>query len=268
MIAQNIVSIQRRIDAVCAANGRKKGSVRLIAVTKGRSVEDIRQVLSAGVRDIAESKVQEALLKYKELTAAGQICSPECPPSRREPSSVDCGPSSASCGLSSTHHGPSSVDCGLLNSTITWHMIGHLQTNKAKEAVRIFDLIHSVDSIKLAQEIDKQAARIGKVQDILIEVKTSEEESKFGISARSAETLVKLAGKLPNIRLRGFMTMAPYMSDPRDARPYFRKLREARDSFNADISVACEMSMGMSADFEAAIAEGGTMVRIGSALFE
>jgi pyridoxal phosphate enzyme (YggS family) len=145
-----------------------------------------------------------------------------------------------------------------------WHLIGHLQTNKAKDAVRIFDLIHSVDSVHLAREIDKQAAKLGKIQNILIQVNTSGEASKFGITPEAAIGLLKDIASYPNIRVKGLMTIAPEVEDPETVRPYFRALRELRDKIDGSWS----LSMGMTNDFEVAIEEGATMVRIGRAIFK
>jgi len=153
-----------------------------------------------------------------------------------------------------------------------WHMVGHLQTNKAKDAVRMFDLIHSVDSYALALEIDKQAARISKVQDILIEVNTSGETAKYGIPRENVLGLVKDIISLKNIRLSGLMTMAPVVNDQEHARPFFRRLRELQGEVNVFLSTlsykpSTILSMGMSQDYEVAIREGATMVRIGTAIF-
>ncbi len=154
---------------------------------------------------------------------------------------------------------------------VRWHMIGHLQTNKTRDAVRIFDLIHSVDSRRLAQEIDKEAARINKVQEVLIEVKTSPEASKTGVAPQEAFALLEEAGRLAHIRVRGLMTIAPAVDAPEKARSYFRQLKSIFDSYNArgrEEARLKELSMGMSDDFEVAIEEGATMVRIGRALFD
>jgi pyridoxal phosphate enzyme (YggS family) len=151
-----------------------------------------------------------------------------------------------------------------------WHLIGHLQTNKAKYAVRLFQLIHSVDTIELAQEIDKQAGKIGKVQNILIEVNIAGEASKAGMAVKEAPALVREASKLKNIAIQGLMTMPPYSEDPEESRPYFCVLRELARSIAQEnipgVSMK-ELSMGMSGDFEVAIEEGATMVRVGTAIF-
>jgi pyridoxal phosphate enzyme (YggS family) len=157
-----------------------------------------------------------------------------------------------------------------LGPIASWHLIGHLQTNKAKYAVKLFYLIHSVDSLELAKEIDKQAAKIGKVQDVLIEVSISGEASKAGVASENAADLVKGAAKLKNISIKGLMTMPPYSDSPEDSRPYFKKLRELFESVASEnipgVSMK-ELSMGMSGDFEVAIEEGATMVRVGTAIF-
>jgi hypothetical protein len=147
---------------------------------------------------------------------------------------------------------------------VDWHMVGHLQSNKVKDAVKIFDLIHSVDSIGLAKEINKQADRIGKVQDILLEVKTSPEESKFGFAAEKMPEATEAILKLNNIKVRGLMTIAPLTQNSTQARPYFAKLRQIRDSLDS----SWVLSMGMSDDFEIAIEEGADILRIGRAIFE
>jgi len=153
---------------------------------------------------------------------------------------------------------------------IKWHMVGHLQTNKAREAVEVFTLIHSVDSLHLALAIDKEAARIKKVQDILVEVNTSGEAAKFGIKPDEAVEVVKEIAKLKNIRIEGLMTIAPVVNNPEEARPYFRRLKDLRDKINQSGVAGYELrvlSMGMTDDFEAAIEEGSNMVRIGRAIF-
>ena len=130
----------------------------------------------------------------------------------------------------------------------------------------IFDLIQSVDSLRLAEEIDKQAARINKIQDILIEVKTSPEATKFGLMPDEVFDLLKAAQQFKNIAIKGLMTIAPVVSNPEEARPYFRILRELRDKINSLFTIF--LSMGMTDDFEVAIEEGSDMVRIGRAVFE
>jgi len=155
-----------------------------------------------------------------------------------------------------------------LKSQITeWHLIGNLQTNKAKTAVQLFDLIHSVDSVKLAEEVNKQAEKIGKIQRVLVQVKLSEEETKHGISEGDLILLLERIRNLNNLKLEGLMTMPPFFEDPEMTRPYFKRLREIRDVAEKKGFSLPELSMGMSNDFEVAIEEGATMVRIGTAIF-
>jgi pyridoxal phosphate enzyme (YggS family) len=153
---------------------------------------------------------------------------------------------------------------------VSWHFIGHLQTNKAKYAVKLFDLIHTVDSLRLATELDREARKIGKVQNILIQVNMGKEASKSGIDAESADTLMRSLAAFPNISVRGMMVIPPFFDEPERVRPYFKGLRELRDSLNnrgiSGIRLD-ELSMGMTGDFEAAIEEGATLVRIGTAIF-
>ena len=148
-------------------------------------------------------------------------------------------------------------------SGVKWHMIGHLQSNKVKEAVKIFDLIHSVDSLSLAKEINKQANKINKVQDILLEVKTSDEVGKFGFAPDEIGNVLAEINKLSNLSLKGLMTIAPLADNAQDTRPYFLKLRQLRDRLNSEWF----LSMGMSDDFEVAIEEGANIIRLGRAIF-
>ena len=220
MVKDNIGKIRQRIP----------DSVTLVVVSKGRGIEEIKEAIEAGITDIGENKVQEALSKYSLL------------------STIDYRP-----------------------STIKWHMVGHLQTNKVKDAVKIFDLIQSVDSFYLAQEIDKQAVKINKVQDILLEVKTSPEATKFGIDPEEVIEVAKQVCGLKNIKIKGLMTVAPAVDNPEKTRPYFRMLRELRDKINQLSAFSLQLSvlsMGMTDDYRIAIKEGATMIRLGRAIFE
>jgi pyridoxal phosphate enzyme (YggS family) len=158
----------------------------------------------------------------------------------------------------------------LYDRAVQWHFIGHLQSNKAKYAVRMFDLIHSVGSLKLAKALDKAACKNGKVQDILIQVNISREETKSGIDEAAAANLVAQISQLENVQVKGLMTMPPFFDEPERARPFFRRLARLRDRIVErnipDVSMA-ELSMGMTGDFEVAIEEGATLVRIGTAIF-
>ena len=158
----------------------------------------------------------------------------------------------------------------LKDEEVSWHFIGRLQTNKAKYAVRMFDLIHSVDSLKLANELNKRAAKIEKVQKILIQVNISGEKTKSGIETERAIDLVRQIAALGNIAICGLMTLPPYFNAPEKVRPYFKSLKILQERIrDADIpNVGMdELSMGMSGDFETAIEEGATIVRIGTAIF-
>jgi len=159
---------------------------------------------------------------------------------------------------------------GELGNKAIWHLVGHLQRNKAKDAIRIFDLIHSVDSAELAREIDKQARKVGKIQKILVEMNVSDEQSKYGLSPEQLIPFLKDISGLPNIKVKGLMTMAPLYENPEDCRPWFRKLKDMMEEVKAENIENIEMvylSMGMSNDFEVAIEEGSNMVRIGRAIF-
>ncbi len=157
-----------------------------------------------------------------------------------------------------------------LGNIASWHLIGHLQTNKAKYAVKLFDLIHSVDTFELAKEIDRQAAKIGKVQDVLIELNIAGEEQKAGVPMDAAAGLVRETAGLKHIRVKGLMAMPPYSENPENSRPYYKRLRDLASVIAEenipDVSMQC-LSMGMSGDFEVAIEEGATMVRVGTAIF-
>ncbi|MBI5579394.1 MAG: YggS family pyridoxal phosphate-dependent enzyme [Deltaproteobacteria bacterium] len=158
----------------------------------------------------------------------------------------------------------------LTDVPVKWHFIGHLQTNKAKYAVRMFDLIHTVDSIHLAAELDRCARRLDKVQAVLIQVNIAGEKTKSGIAPEEALALVREVASLESVRVQGLMTMPPYFNEPETVRPFFAALRRLRDEIRAEgpPNIGMEhLSMGMTGDFEAAIAEGATLVRIGTAIF-
>ncbi|MDP2941343.1 MAG: YggS family pyridoxal phosphate-dependent enzyme, partial [Candidatus Omnitrophota bacterium] len=242
MIKDNLTQLRQRIARSCARAGRQEAEVTIVAVSKGRGAEEIKEAIGAGITDIAENRVQEALLKYKQLSGYRFSVI-------------------GSRGIPNTEHRAPSTE-----NSIKWHLVGHLQTNKARDAVRIFDLIHSVDSLRLAEEINKQAAKMNKTQDVLLEVKTSPETTKFGVKPEEAPALLERIGALANIKVRGLMTIAPLVDNPEQARPYFQALRRLRDKIydlritHYDLRI---LSMGMTDDFEAAIEEGVTMIRIG-----
>lgn len=227
-LISRISDLYKRMSHAAMRAGRSPEEITLIAVSKTASIERIKEAIDAGQRVFGENRVQEAQGKIAE--------------------------------------------CGMQNaeSRIEWHLIGHLQKNKAKYAVRLFDVIHSLDSRELAEELSRQAEKIGKVQDLLIEVKLSHEETKHGVSEEELVPLIETIGDLTSLRVRGLMTMPPYFEDPDHARPYFRRLRELRDKINEMRIANCylpDLSIGMSNDFEVAIEEGSTMVRVGTAIF-
>ncbi len=158
----------------------------------------------------------------------------------------------------------------MLGKRCEWHLIGRLQTNKAKYAVRLFDMIHSVDRLELAAEIDRRSAATGRPMKILIEVNVSGEKTKTGVSLADAADLVRRIASLANLSIRGLMTMPPWFDDPEEARPYFRALRDLRDRIRAENIARVEMtelSMGMTGDYPVAVEEGATIIRIGRGIF-
>jgi pyridoxal phosphate enzyme (YggS family) len=228
-LRENISTVYGRISHAAMRAGRNPEEVKLIAVTKTVEAERVREAIDAGLRAFGENRVQEAKAKREGLAR-----------------------------LSTADH---------RLPTIEWHLIGHLQRNKAKYAVRLFDLIHSVDSLGLAEELNGHAEKIGKLQDVLIEVKLSHEKSKHGISKGELTELLREVRYMKHLNLRGLMTVPPFSEDTEEVRPYFRELRELRDEAATPGFALPELSMGMSNDFEVAIEEGATMVRIGSAIF-
>ena len=212
--------------------------IRTAALAAGRPPESVRLV--AVSKTVAASRVREAV--QAGLTLMGENYIQEA----REKIEV------------------------LQELPVSWHFIGHLQSNKAKYAVRLFDMIHSVGSLKLARELDKQAAKNAKVQAILIQVNTGKEATKSGVYEEEALSLVREAGKMEHLAIKGLMTLPPFFNAPDKVRPYFRALRELRDRIRLEALPGVsmdELSMGMTGDFEAAIQEGATLVRIGTAIF-
>ncbi len=231
-IAENIKVVRDRIEVAVKRSGRDPSEIKLVAVSKTVDIDRVKEAVIAGITILGENRVQEAKGKIEAVNKL------QTPDSRLQ--------------------------------TISWHMVGHLQTNKAKTAIRLFDLIHSVDSLRLAEEIDRESRKAGKVQDVLVEVNLAGEETKHGVSEEGTISLLKEMSKLKNISVKGLMTMPPFSEDPEKVRPYFRRLREIRDNINELRVTGYELrdlSMGMSNDFEAAIEEGATMVRVGVAIF-
>ncbi len=247
MAGENLRWVRERIEAAARAAGRDPAQVRLVCVTKGVSVERIREAVAAGVREIGENRVQEAREKRVLL---GTVPFGDSP-------------------------------------LLRWHLVGRLQRNKVKLAVGLFDVIHSVDSLELIGELEKQlmlrqAQHERGPLELLIQVNVSGEPTKGGCRPEEAEALAEHVLKTKSLKWAGLMTMAPYSEDPESARPVFRQLRELRDKLEEhfgdcfvgpsgpprnDIRRRLELSMGMSGDFETAVQEGATMVRVGTAIF-
>ena len=225
MIRDNILNIKKRVELSCLKIEREPADIKIIAVSKGRTVYDIEEALLCGISDIGENRVQEALVKYRYFSTKTKANTQQ----------------------------------------VNWHMIGHLQRNKVKDAVRIFDLIHSVDSLILAEEIDREAARINKIQKVLIEIKTSPEKTKFGLDPDNAAGVIREAVNFRNLSIEGLMTIAPLSDSIQNSRPYFRMVRQLRDKIK--ICKLPILSMGMSDDFQIAIEEGANLLRIGRAIF-
>lgn len=230
MVARNLEFCRNAIERAAVGAGRDPFGITLVGVTKGIELPLIFEAIDSGLKHIGENRIQEALLKFEPVNAYAKS------KGRR----------------------------------IIWHMIGHLQTNKAKDAVRLFELIHSVDSLRLAQEIDREAKKVSKVQDILLEVKTSPETTKFGFPPDEALYAAREILSFRNINVKGLMTIAPAVSDPEQARPYFSRLKSLLDELNR-LRISGFgfriLSMGMTGDFEIAIQEGATMVRVGRGIF-
>lgn len=221
MLTENLNKVEENILNACRKSGRNKAEIRLIAVSKTHSIEEIEEAINAGATDLGENKAQELNAKYPRI-----------------------------------------------GKPVNWHFIGHLQTNKVKYVIEPAEFIHSVDSIKLAAEIDKRAKAIEKVQKVLLEINTSDEESKFGLT-EDADILevAEFCKTCDNVDLQGLMTMAPYTEDEKVIRDCFIKLRSLKNTLNQKGFNLKELSMGMTNDYEIAIEEGATMVRVGTAIF-
>ena len=157
-----------------------------------------------------------------------------------------------------------------LGPGVSWHFVGHLQSRKAKAVVEIFELIHSVDRLNLAQALEKAAAQVGKIQEILIQVNLAGEAAKSGAAPEATPELLREIAGMPHLKVAGLMTMPPWFDEPERVRPYFRALRELRDRLREQCIVdspLTELSMGMSGDYEVAVEEGATLVRVGTAIF-
>lgn len=224
MIRENLERVQENIDVACQKAGRDSSEVTLIAVSKTKPIEMLREAYEAGARDFGENKVQELLDKIPAM--------PE---------------------------------------DVRWHMIGHLQRNKVKYIIDKVYLIHSVDSLRLAEEISKEAVKHGVTANILVEVNVAGEESKFGTSLQEAKELVFSIAKLPGICVKGLMTIAPFVENGEDNRKYFQNMKQLSVDIvqknNDNICVGQVLSMGMTGDYIVAVEEGATYVRVGTGIF-
>jgi len=226
-IAENIAQVRARIAAAAARVRRKPEDITLMAVSKTVEPERIHEAYEAGLRVFGENRVQEFEKKAAVLADLKEA---------------------------------------------EWHLIGHLQSNKAKKATELFSAVDSIDSLHLAEKLNQAAGQAGKTLHVLIELKVGEEASKAGIPAGSPEldSLLNGMARLDRLQVRGLMTVPPFTDDPEGARMYFRLLRDVRDRIAARRLPRIEMdvlSMGMSHDFEVAIEEGSTCVRVGTAIF-
>ena len=229
----NLRSVQDRIASAAARAGRDPGEITLVAVTKTRSPDTIRAAYELGQRHFGENRVEEAELKVPELPG-----------------------------------------------DLAWHMIGHIQSRKAKRVAPLFEMVHSIDSVKLARRLDRACEGRAQPLPVLLECNVSGEQAKYGFEADRWEqddaqrkalwAAVEQVLTLPNLQVQGLMTMAPIVADPEEARPVFVRLRQLRDALAAAFAQGDwrHLSMGMTDDFEVAIEEGATLVRVGRAIFD
>lgn len=227
-ITDNLSAVRRRIDAAAARAGRNATSVRLVAVSKTFPAADVLSAIAAGQLDFGENRVQEGLTKIDATRGASA------------------------------------------GSPVEWHLIGHLQSNKARKAAAAFGWIHAIDTVELMQKVDAAAVDAGTRPLVLIQVDLAHEATKSGADAADVPAVASAALMARAARLAGLMIVPPAVANPEDARPWFRQLRDLRDRLVADgvpAAALAELSMGMSHDFEVAVEEGATIVRVGSAIF-
>lgn len=224
MIKDNLIAVKNNIETACKKRQPDMTEkIKLIAVTKNHTVEEMQQAIDADAKFIGENRIQEAMEKYPTL-----------------------------------------------NRNVEWHLIGHLQTNKVKQAVKIFDFIESVDSIKVAEAINKEANKIDKVQNILVQVNLVKEQSKNGIYLEDLPSLLQDIDTLSSIKLCGLMFIAPNVDDLEEVRPMFKKMYKLFREVQQMQFTAAEikyLSMGMTHDYQIAIEEGANVVRVGTAIF-
>lgn len=222
-VRENLLRLRERIERGAARSGRRGQDITVVAVGKGVPASLIREAIEAGVQDVGENRVQEALARYREI-----------------------GP------------GP------------RWHLVGHLQTNKVKYVLGLFDLIQSLDRISLAEELHRRAEKAGVTVRCLVQVNVSGEATKHGVAPGDLMSFLAAAGAFSCLKIEGLMTIGPLVQEAEQARPFFRRLRELADEVAACRLPGVEMrwlSMGMTQDFEVAVEEGANMVRIGTGIF-
>jgi PLP dependent protein len=230
-IKENLLGVMEKIEKAARKIGRDPNKIKLVAVSKTVEAARIKEAIEAGVSILGENYVQEAQKKIEEIGR------PACTERFGE------------------------------GRPVSWHFIGHLQSNKAKYAIRLFDMIHSVDSLPLAEELDRKAEQADRLIKVMIEVNLSKEATKFGTDEEMVLNLAKRIQNLTHLSLEGLMTMPPYFDSSEMSRPYYIALRELKERMIKEGIPMEELSMGMSNDFEIAIEEGATYVRVGTAIF-
>lgn len=223
MITHSVESIKEEINKAAMKAGRNPEDIKLIAVTKTRTTDEMKAAQELGLIDFGENKVQELERKYDDF-----------------------------------------------DEEINWHLIGHLQRNKVKFIIDKVKLIHSVDSLRLAKEINKEAAKLDLIVNLLIQVNVANEDTKFGLGVNEVLPLLKEISLLKNVKIQGLMTMAPYTDQPEENRQYFKALKNLSVDINnqkMDNIHIRELSMGMTNDYTVAIEEGATMIRVGTGIF-
>jgi len=230
-IKENLLRVIERIETAAQRVGRDPKEIKLVGVSKTVETARIKEAIEAGVSILGENYVQEAQKKIEEVGR------PACTERFGE------------------------------GRPVAWHFIGHLQSNKVKYAVHLFDMIHSLDSIPLAEELNRRATQANRVINVMIEVNLSGETTKFGTDEDKVLNLAKRILNLNHLSLEGLMTMPPYFDSPEMSRPYYIGLRELKEKIVREGIPIKELSMGMSNDFEISIEEGATYIRVGTAIF-
>jgi pyridoxal phosphate enzyme (YggS family) len=235
-ISERIKRIKDTVNSACSRVGRDPDEVKLIVVTKSATLEAVKEVVRSGVRDLGENRVQQLKKVVAQVDEFLQASGGDAP----------------------------------LSEKIRWHMIGHLQRNKVRQVLPIAVLIHSVDTLRLAEEINSAGAKLNLRPEVLLQVNTSDEPQKYGVPVGAATHLAEQIETLPNVRLVGLMTMAPLTHNKDVVRSCFVRARELFVEMRGEKIVGpqfTELSMGMSSDYEVAVEEGATILRIGSAIF-